>query len=366
MDAYMRALRGAVKPGSVVVDIGTGTGVFAMLACQWGARRVYAIESDNVIQLAREFAKTNGYADRIEFIQDVSTRVTLSERADVIISDLRGVIPWFGQHIPSIVDARQRLLAPGGVLIPRRDTLWAAVVETPDAYRQLTGVWDANVSGLDMGAARRLITSNYLKARIVPDHLLVEPGHWATLDYATVESPDVMAEVEWTTVRAGTAHGLSVWFDATLAEGVGFSNAPDRPEALYGSAFFPFSSPIGIGLGDTIFATLQASLVGSEYVWRWDTRVVDGRDPEQVKAQFKQSNFLSMRPSPERFRNRGDSHVPELTVQGEVDRFILTCMDARTSLGEIAHQVRARFPNRFARWEEALAHVGELSRRYSR
>ena len=36
MSAYARALQQAVTPGSVVVDIGTGTGVFALLACQYG------------------------------------------------------------------------------------------------------------------------------------------------------------------------------------------------------------------------------------------------------------------------------------------------------------------------------------------
>mgnify|MGYP001184895145 CR=1 FL=1 len=66
MDAYVRALRQAVVPGSVVIDIGTGTGIFAMLACQFGARRVYAIEPDDAIQVAREIAAANGFADRID------------------------------------------------------------------------------------------------------------------------------------------------------------------------------------------------------------------------------------------------------------------------------------------------------------
>ena len=94
--AYVQALRQAVRPGAVVVDIGTGPGIMAVLACQLGASRVYAIESDEIIQVARAIAAANGCADRIEFIEDLSTKVTLPVRADVIVSDMRGVLPFLG------------------------------------------------------------------------------------------------------------------------------------------------------------------------------------------------------------------------------------------------------------------------------
>src|SRR5262245_12583417 len=129
MQAYTEALRRVVTPDSVVIDIGTGAGVFALLACRFGARRVYAIEPNNIIYVEQEIAAANGYDDRIQFIQDMSDKVTLPERGNVIISDIRGILPLFGTHIPSIIDARERLLAPDGVLIPQQDALWAAVVE---------------------------------------------------------------------------------------------------------------------------------------------------------------------------------------------------------------------------------------------
>ena len=59
MNAYAEALRQTVKPGSVVLEIGTGPGIFAILACQLGAGRVIAIESDEIIQVARPFHECN-------------------------------------------------------------------------------------------------------------------------------------------------------------------------------------------------------------------------------------------------------------------------------------------------------------------
>ena len=123
MAAYSAALRQSVKPGCTVLDIGTGTGILALLACQYGAGSVYAIEPDNAIEVARKIASANGYSNRIHFIQKLSTEVKLPVKADVIISDLRGVLPLFQSHLPSIIDARERLLAPGGALIPQRDTI---------------------------------------------------------------------------------------------------------------------------------------------------------------------------------------------------------------------------------------------------
>src|ERR1700750_1179367 len=108
VNAYVAALRQAIKPGSVVVELGTGPGLFALGACQLGAARVFEIEPDHIIQVGRDAARDQGVADRIEFIQSFSTKVTLPEPADVIVSDLHGILPWFQQHIPSIIDARSR------------------------------------------------------------------------------------------------------------------------------------------------------------------------------------------------------------------------------------------------------------------
>src|SRR2546425_95038 len=93
LNAYLDAIRRVVRPGAVVADIGSGTGVFAVAACLAGARRVYAIEPGDIMQVAREIAVANGCESRIEFIQRVSTEVTLSERADVIVLDVRSVLP---------------------------------------------------------------------------------------------------------------------------------------------------------------------------------------------------------------------------------------------------------------------------------
>ena len=293
MDAYAAALRETVNRDSVVMDLGCGPGVFALLACKLGARRVYAVEPDNVIGLAREAAVANGFVDRMVFFEKLSTEITLPEPATIIVSDLRGVLPWFEQNISSIVDARKRLLAPGGVLIPRRDILWAAVVEAPEQYGELVTPWQ-NQFDLDLSAGTRFITNNWRKTHIKPEQFLAEPVCWNTIDYGEVDSQDVRAEISWRAARNGMAHGFTVWFDSELGDNnrdIGFSNHPSAPRMIYGQGFFPFSQPVEVSENDRIELRLAADFVQDNYVWRWDTNFID---QDRVKASFKQSTFYGV------------------------------------------------------------------------
>lgn len=93
--AYADAIGRAVRPGYVVVDVGCGPGIFALLACRAGAKRVYAIDGGDIIHLARQLAAANGFTDRIEFLHGDSRQMQLPERSDVVVSDVRGALPLF-------------------------------------------------------------------------------------------------------------------------------------------------------------------------------------------------------------------------------------------------------------------------------
>ena len=90
IDAFRRAIGEVVRPGAVVVDLGSGTGILGLLACEAGAVRVYSIEMTGMIEVARAVATRNGFADRIRWVHDESTHATLPERVDVVMCDQVG------------------------------------------------------------------------------------------------------------------------------------------------------------------------------------------------------------------------------------------------------------------------------------
>jgi type I protein arginine methyltransferase len=359
---YIEALRRSIKPGCVVLEIGTGTGLMAMLACRFGARKVYAIEFDNVIEVARETAALNDLSEKIEFIQDLSTRVTLPEQADVIVSDLRGVLPLYTTHIPSIMDAR-RFLAPNGVMIPSQDKIWAAVVSDPKLYESIIGPWRTDAFGFDTGNIRERATNTLAKCSFSSGQLVTEPQCWAVLDYSKISNPNVSGTLTWTIAADREAHGFGAWFETTLVDGVGYSCAPGLPEAIYGNVFLPWSEPVQLTPGEKVSISWRATLVGGEYVWAWETTVTDG---SREKAHFRQSTFQGGVLASNEIRKRASSHLPQLTDDAEVDRFILSRMDSQTSVEQITREVTDRFPERFKNFKEALDRVGDVSVKFSR
>ena len=364
MEAFARALQSAIRPGSVVVDLGTGTGIMALLACKYGARRIFAIEPDDAIQVAQEIAALNGYADRIEFIQNVSTQVTLPEPADLIVSDIGGIMPWFHRHIPTIVDARRRFLAPGGIMMPARDDVWATVVEAPALFERKIAPWDLNAFGFDMTPARDMVLNTWTRGRVGRAGFLSSPLVLATLEYQTIVEPNLQTTAAWTVERPGTGHGFLAGFSRTLTDAISVSNLPDASRdhqsgAVYDTVFFPWLAPVTLEAGDTVTLDMAARLMQDDYVWLWKTRVL-GRDGSE-KAAFRQSTFFGTPLSRDTLRRRGTNHVPRLNEEGRIVQAILAAMGRGMSVGEIAARLISEFPARVTGSRDALSRVTALS-----
>ena len=365
-DAYAQALRARLTPDSVVLDLGTGPGILALLACQAGARKVYAVESAGIIEVARENVARNGYTDRVELIHASSSAIGLPEQVDVIVSDIHGVLPFSSGSPAPIIDARDRFLRPGGVVIPLKDTVSVAVVTAPDLYEWLASPWE-NSQGLDCAAGRRRSLCTLAPIRCRPEQLLVEPRIWSTLDYLDVQSPSAKGRVNWTIPRACEGHGLCLWFDCETAPGCGFSNSPLSGERhLYGHAFFPWSEPCQFEAGDQVDVEIRADMVEGDCIWSWNTDIRGAGTGGSMRAEYRQSDLQGVPISADWLRKSDASFVPSPNREAHIDKMTLDLLFEGLSLEEISRRVSERFSDRFPGWRDALARVRDMSRHYSR
>jgi protein arginine N-methyltransferase 1 len=288
--AYADALRETVRDGSIVLDIGTGPGILALLACRAGAARVYAVESDPVIGLARTLAQANGYNDRITFIEASSRTIELPERVDVVVADLHGQLPLRTDAVETLIDARNRHLRDGGTIVPSSETIRGAVVEAPRTYGRAVDGWDAASHGLDFAAAREVAT--HALWRMVDDdgRLLSAPRPWAELDYRLLQTASVRAPLEWEISETGTAHGVMLWFDARMSPGVTLSTGPTGPSLVYGRALVPWPTPVSCERGTMVHVALRADFVNEDYIWTWESTITPRAS---APIHFRQSTLTS-------------------------------------------------------------------------
>jgi protein arginine N-methyltransferase 1 len=362
---YVQALREAVTNDSIVLDIGSGTGFFSLLACQFGAKKVYSIEPNPLIHLAKDFAAQNGYQDKIEFIQEISNNLELPEKADVLISDLRGSMPLASASLISTIDARKRLLKPDGIMIAQKDTLYFAPAQCESIYEKNITRLLKEFNGINMSSAKRLITNQVLLAKGHQIELVASPQVFIELDYTTLEEISFASTLGWEVEQKGILHGLLSWFVSELGYGLTVTNGPENPNTVYGTPFLPFDEPVEVEIGDKVEVNISANYVHGGYVWNWNTIIYPKDNLQEPKAKFAQSNTAGTFTPPTSILKQSEFFLPQPNEAAEINLLFLQSMDGEMLLGDIADILLEKFPHKFETFEEALAITAQLSLQYS-
>lgn len=163
---YTKALTRVLANGGVVLDIGAGTGLFAMLAVRAGASHVIACERDpEVARAAAEIVARNGFADKITVLpidsRELELGGVLAERADVLLWDNLANNFLGAGCAATLADAKARLVKPGAPVLPSRAELLVAPATDLEAPERRMGI----VDGLDMSAFNDLAGTDFTLAR---------------------------------------------------------------------------------------------------------------------------------------------------------------------------------------------------------
>jgi len=300
MNAYRRAILEAVRPGDVVLDLGTGTGILSQWALEAGASRVFGIDlSAPVLAKAVQRMRSAGLAARFEPIHGCSYEVELPQRVDVLISEIMGNMADNEDFQPILSDAIRRFLAPGGTVLPRSTTSYLVPVAARLAHENLCAGAIACLTPRHGIAAlyrdRRLSSpfdlyydcilpaSTYLSR---PALLRAYAGAWAQL--ATYR-----CQREFILERPGVLTGFKAYFVAELTATTTLDISGDdidRGETSdsWKHAYLPIEHPIEVRAGDRLEVAFSRRYPDGDrafrQVYRWQGvvrragRIVGGFD----------------------------------------------------------------------------------------
>lgn len=268
--AFLSAIEEVVRPGDVVLDVGTGTGVFAVAAARAGARHVYAIEASGIAEYARSVFEANGLADRITLLQGWSTQLSLPERADVLVSEMVGAEPLGEDVLEMTLDARIRLLKPGARLIPGRLRILGLPMTIPQAElaqnlptAEALRNW-CSWYGIDFGPLSETHQGVFPEFYVRPQkarhwEALSEPVLLVEVDLQEVEQSMVDSSVTFTANASGRLDGLMVYFEQELGPTTSQSTHPERvdEDIFRSNPVWALVDPLETQAGDRFKVTYQ-------------------------------------------------------------------------------------------------------------
>jgi protein arginine N-methyltransferase 1 len=269
--AYRAALAEVVRPGDRVLDLGAGTGLLGCLACEVGAGEVVAVDSGDILGLAREIAVANGYGDRIRHEQCLSTDLVLTDLVDVVVCDQIGGLV----HEPGVLryyaDATRRLLVPGGVLVPSGFTISMCPV-TYDEGRETVDFWGSRPAGLDVSAGVALAANSEWRCTLVPDAAVRLADPQVLAAFASDYDEPITGQAGFTVTTSGRLDGVLGWFTAQLSPSVTLTNDPWDPDRFdRWCTFYPLAPATKLVVGDRV--VLQLRLLPRSSVVTWEVEV---------------------------------------------------------------------------------------------
>ena len=280
--ALLRAIRRFTRENGRaphVLDIGSGTGLLAMMAARGGARKVTSVEMvPAVCAVASQIVQRNGYEHIVDVVNVRSDELSLyalgGAPANILVSELIDDHVIGDGVLPSISDARRRLLTPAALIVPRAARMFLQPVSLRCRGPPGISLDELNVMRTDQlvltypfysGKLQRLPPSEY-EALGPPLEIFDFP--WATAEPGTLEKGRMTAPMTLSFNRGGVFNALQLLFTLQMdaapgmetAEGETFdpecdtdySSGLDNPETHWDNPIRFLPAELHVAQGDTL------------------------------------------------------------------------------------------------------------------
>jgi len=245
----------------VVLDLGCGTGILSMFAAQAGAAKVIGVDQSQIIFNAMAIVRENDMENKIKLVRGRIEDASLGEASvDVLVSEWMGYFLLFEGMLDSVIHARNKYLAPDGIILPNACTISMMAVGDSERYAELIGFWD-NVYGLKMSSMKPEVLRE-ASIEIVPsDKILSDPSLVLHLDLKTchVQETEFFTAFRLTMTRQDQLTALVGSFDVTfqLDHTVALCTSPYDPPTHWKQTVFYLPQPISVQKGQVLVCSIE-------------------------------------------------------------------------------------------------------------
>jgi predicted RNA methylase len=273
-EAYVEALAAAVTKETNVLEIGTGSGLLAMISARLGARQVVTCEAVPLIAaIARDIVAANGWDSAVSVIskmsKDLVIGVDLPQRANLLVSEILSSELLGEGVLASIEDAKRRLLAPDAKIIPAMGSVVCALAggEAIKKNMMVDEVLGFNLSGFNaIASQKRYIHRHDLDIDLLTDTTEAFVFDFVRRDHFPAEHKTLRIPI----TAAGCCYGIAQWIRLRLDDNVTFENHPSAKTSAssWQTCFYRFPTPIDVHPGQTAIVSAAHNRSAVWFFWK--------------------------------------------------------------------------------------------------
>ncbi|KZO98777.1 protein arginine N-methyltransferase [Calocera viscosa TUFC12733] len=250
--------------GKTVLDVGCGTGILSMFAAKAGAKHVVGIDMSNIIDQAQKIIEVNGFKDKITLVKGKLEETELPiKQFDILISEWMGYFLLYESMLNTVLLARDKYLAPNGLILPDSATLYVAAIEDQEYKEEKINFWD-DVYGFDYSSIKDIALREPLVDTVELKAVVTNPYAIKHIDLrtATVEDLTFSAPFTVTATRNDYVHAFLAWFDinfGSIHKPVKFSTGPHAKYTHWKQTVFYTRDTLTVSEGEAIHGTLTCA-----------------------------------------------------------------------------------------------------------
>merc|ERR1712228_641439 len=219
-------------------------------------------DMSGIVEQARTIVSQNGLADKVTIIRGKIEEIQLPvEKVDVIISEWMGYCLFYESMLDTVLYARDKWLAPTGLMFPDKATLYVCAIEDRQYKDDKINWWD-DVYGFDMSCIKKVAMQEPLVDTVDRNQVISNSCLLKEIDLQTCTIDDIPFQSTFTLQlkRNDYVQALVTFFNIEFTKchkRVGFSTAPEAPYTHWKQTVFYLDDYLTCTKGEEIYGVFR-------------------------------------------------------------------------------------------------------------